>query len=591
MSNVYRVWKSYLSPERRNITEAIFCALAVAISTSCLGFVLGPAVDLLFHSPQAKKTVEVLPLLFREATLDHPIIVVPSLIIFVTLCRFFAQRGMTVALTHLGNRLVGRFQKEVFSSLVRSDISRIHNSHSGEHVAAILYDADLVREAASTGVIQFIQSVLIVFGCLTAMFFYDWSMALAVLLSGPVVGIITSKYLKATRRAATGAMTETAALSKALIESLGGVKVIQMLGMEASEEDRVGQVIDRRQTHLVKGAVARSMAAPATEAISGFLLAGLLGYAGWRALNGQISVGGLIGFITALGMAAQALRQLMGLQGTFSLGLSATNRLFEVLDFENSITDASGQLAAFPSGPHNIRFEKVSFGYKDQKLFEDLSFDIPARQSVAIVGPSGTGKSTLVNLLPRFFDVKRGRITINGTDIRRMSLSDLRANISFVTQEAFLFDTSIFQNIAFGKIDANHDEIVEAAKLADAHSFIMDLPDGYETRVGQGGSSLSGGQKQRISMARAFLQNAPILLLDEPTSALDQGAEERIQHGLSRLMSNKTTIIVAHRLSTIRNASKIVVLSQGKIAESGTHDELMERNGYYYSLIASRTAN
>ncbi len=583
-----RVWAQYLAPQRGLVTGAVVCAIVVAVVTSFFALWLGLSVDLLFHSPSVDKPLQYVSADLRDWLKTHPLIIVPAVIAIATIIRFIAQRSLTLLLNHIGNTMVGKIQGQLFSRLIHADLGRLQTAHSGEYLSSVLYDADLVREAASTGTVQYVQSGLMVIGGIGTMLVYDWTMTLAVLVTGPIIGLVMGRYLKLTRKAAQGAMAETSTLSTAIMESLDGVKIIKISNQEAAEEARVGAVIDRRQGHIIKGANARSMAAPATEMLTGLLMAGLLAYAGWRAASGHITSGGLFAFIAALGAASQALRQLAGLQGTFSQGMTAARRLFSALDIKPEIVSAA-DAKSLPRDFTDIVFDRAGFSYNSAgPVLKDVSFTATAGQSIALVGPSGSGKSTLLNLIPRFFDLSSGDIRFDALSHRDISLKSLRDSIALVTQDPFLFDDTIRANIAYGKPGATTAEIEQAAKDAAAAEFIATLPQGYDTRVGEAGSRLSGGQKQRIAIARAFLKDAPLLLLDEATSALDTQSEAKVQQALERLMQGRTTFVVAHRLSTIRHCDQILVLDQGEIVERGTHDALVKSGGLYSRLAATQ---
>ncbi len=578
-----RVWAEYLAPQKSLLTVAVACAVVVAITTTVLVDWIQPAIELLFRQP-LEATYRGLP----AWVVNHPMIVVPSVFAVAALVRFGGQRGLAVSLNRIGNRLAGRIQAQLFSRLVHADLGRLQKAHSGQYLSSVLYDADLVREAASVGIVQYAQSVLIVLGGLYNMFSVDWSMTLAVLLIGPILGAVMGRYLRATSRAAKGAMAETSTLSTAIMESLDGVKIVKISNQETAEEARVGEVIARRQGHLIKGANARSMAAPATEVLTGLLLAGLFAYAGWRAQGGHVDAGGFFKFIIALGTAGQGLRQLAGLQGTFSQGMTAARRLFAALDIKPEITDAA-KVQHLPRDFKALSFDHAGFSYDTAgPVLKDVTFTAQAGQSIALVGPSGSGKSTLLNLIPRFFDLTSGTIRFDGISHRDIGLKSLRDGIALVTQDPFLFDDTIRANIAYGNPGASQAQIEQAAKDAAADEFIAQLPGGFDTRVGEAGARLSGGQKQRIAIARAFLKNAPLLLLDEATSALDTQSEIKVQQALERLMKGRTTLVVAHRLSTIRHADQILVLDKGEIVERGTHDALIKANGLYARLAATQ---
>ncbi len=576
---IARLWTQYLSQQVVSVAIAVVSAIVVALSTTAAALWLDPAINLLFNAKPDGFT-RALPPIIRQ----HAMISVPLTIIVIAIIRFAGQRGVTKALNKVGNTLVGRIQSELFSRLVHADLGRLQKAHSGEYLSSVLYDADQVRDAASTGAVAYLQAALTVLGTLVAMFYMDWSMTLIVLALGPVIGMVMGRYLKLTRKAAEGAMAETSSLSTAIMESLDGIKIIKISNRETAEEARVGAVIDRRQGHLIKGANARSMAAPATEVLSGFLLAGLLAFAGWQAATDHLTAGGFTAFVGAFMTASQNLRQMTGLQGTFSLGMTAARRLFAALDIQPEITETSGAVA-LPADFTSVTFDHAGFAYNSAAaVLKDVSFTARSGETVALVGPSGSGKSTLLNLLPRFFDLTSGAIRFDGLDHRDIAINSLRSRIALVTQDPFLFDDTIRANIAYGNERASQAEIEQAARDAAAFDFITALPQGFDTRAGEAGSRLSGGQKQRIAIARAFLKNAPLLLLDEATSALDTQSEIQVQTALERLMKGRTTFVVAHRLSTVRGADQILVLDGGEIVERGTHDTLIRHGGLYARL-------
>lgn len=580
---ISRIWAQYLRQQTSSLTVAVVSAIVVALSTAAVAWWLDPAVNLLFRAPPDAATL-MLPPVVRQ----HPMLAVPGVIILIAVIRFAGQRGVTKALNKVGNTLVGHIQRQLFSRLVHADLGRLQKAHSGEYLSSVLYDADQVRDAASTGAVMYLQAALTVVGTLITMFYMDWSMTLIVLLIGPLIGAVMGRYLKLTRTAAEGAMAETSSLSTAVMESLDGVKIVKISNRETSEEARIGEVIDRRQYHLIKGANARSMAAPATEVLSGFLIAGLLAFAGWRAATGHLTTGGFTSFVGAFMTASQNLRQMTGLQGTFSQGMTAARRLFAALDIQPEITETPGAVA-LPPDFQAITFDHAGFAYSPAApVLKDVSFTVHAGETVALVGPSGSGKSTLLNLLPRFFDLSEGHIRFDGLDLRDIALTSLRSRIALVTQDPFLFDDTLRANIAYGNEGAGDAEIEQAARDAAAYDFITAMPQGLDTRAGEAGSRLSGGQKQRIAIARAFLKNAPLLLLDEATSALDTQSEIQVQAALERLMKGRTTFVVAHRLSTVRNADQILVLDHGRIIERGTHDTLVAKGGLYAQLAETQ---
>jgi subfamily B ATP-binding cassette protein MsbA len=397
------------------------------------------------------------------------------------------------------------------------------------------------------------------------------------------------RFSKRTTKAAKGAMAETSALSSAIMESLDGVRVVKIENREAYEEARVDEVVRRRQSHLTKGANARAYAAPATELLMTLITAAVIAYAGWRSEHGHMTVGAFVAFMGALGMASQSLRQLANLQTVFAEGMSAARRLFAALDVEPEVREEAGA-HLLPKGEATIRFEHVGFAYgpAGAPTLSDVSFEVRRGETVALVGPSGGGKSTILNLIPRFYDPTSGRVLVDGHDLRHVTLTSLRDQIALVIQEPFLFDDTIRANIGYARPEASQAEIEQAAREAAAHDFILTLPQGYDTPVGEAGARLSGGQRQRIAIARAFLKDAPILLLDEATSALDTESEAQVQAALKRLMAGRATILIAHRLSTVRGADRIYVIDKGRIVETGDHQGLVRKRGLYARLARNQ---
>ncbi|MEI6440056.1 MAG: ABC transporter ATP-binding protein [Alphaproteobacteria bacterium] len=566
-----RIARVYMAPRWRTWSAAMVAAIIVAGLSAKLIQILEPAINDLIvnHKPGA-------------------LTVIPLTIAALAIGRGLAQVIQASLVNEIGNAVVGQVQVQLFGRLVRADLARLRTQHSGEYVSSVLYDAGLIREAATSGVINYTQHLLTVMGAVTVMVANDLYLSLTLLVAAPLATGIMRRFAKRTTKAAKGAMAETSALSTAVMESLDGVRVVKIENREAFEEARVAEVVQRRQAHLVQGANARARAAPATETLMTLITAAVIAYAGWRSQSGGMNVGSFVAFIGALGLASQSLRQLANLQTVFAEGLSAARRLFSALDIEPEIQDQAGA-KPLPLGQATIAFNAVSFAYGEgEPVLEAVSLTVRRGETVALVGPSGGGKTTLLNLIPRFYDVTQGRVNIDGTDIRNVTLSSLRHQIALVTQEPFLFDDTVRANIAYAKPDATQAEIEAAASAAAAHDFILGLTKGYDTLVGEAGARLSGGQRQRIAIARAFLKNAPILLLDEATSALDTESEAQVQAALARLMAGRTTMLIAHRLSTVRNADRIHVIDQGRIVETGTHDQLIAQQGLYARLAQSQ---
>lgn len=576
-----RMWREFLQPRWKGFVVSMISAVIVARLTVMLGEYVQPAVDQLIVKPQ-----------------PGALIWVPLTIAAMAVARGVFQVVQASLINRIGNGVVGDMQTRLFGRLVRADLARLRGAHSGSYVSSVLYDAGLIREAATTGVVNYVREGLTVVITLWALLKGDPFLAIAVLVVVPAVSAIIRNFSKRTTKAAKGAMGETSNLSTAIMESLDGVKIVKMENREAYEEGRVAAVVARRQRHLIKGSNARAMAAPATELFSQLIIAVVFAYAGWRALTGAlvvgpltlppITAGGFLKFVILLGIAAQSLRQVANLQTVFSEGFTAARRLFEALDVAPTIVDPT-DAKVLPAGEGTIALDHVTFSYGAEiPALSDVSIQARKGETVALVGPSGGGKSSILNLIPRFYDVTAGAVTIDGHDVRAVTLASLRDRIALVTQEPFLFDDSIRANIAYARPSASQLEIEAAARQAAAHDFILELPEGYDTAVGEAGARLSGGQRQRIAIARAFLKDAPILLLDEATSALDTESEAQVQAALERLMAGRTTILIAHRLSTVKNADRIYVIERGRVVETGSHAELVRAGGLYARLAKAQ---
>ena len=566
-----RIAQVYLKPRWKGFALALVAAVIVAFSSAKLVQILEPAInDLLVEQKPGA------------------IWAIPLAIAGYAILRGVAQVTQASLVNRIGNGVVGDVQVQLFGKLVRADLARLRGQHSGAYVSSVLYDAGLIREAATSGLVNYTQHFLTVIGAVLVMLSNDPILTLAILLAAPLATGIMRRFSKKTTKAARGAMAETSALSTAIMESLDGVRVVKIENREAFEEARVAEVVARRQAHLVKGANARAAAAPATETLMTLIVAAVMAYAGWRAASGAMNVGAFVAFIGALGMASQSLRQLANLQTVFAEGLAGARRLFAALDVEPLIREPVSPLPLTRSDGA-IAFDNVSFAYGEgAPALTGVSLTARRGETVALVGPSGGGKSTILNLIPRFYDVTAGQVSVDGTDVRDLAMASLRDQIALVTQEPFLFDDTIRANIAYARPAASQAEIEAAARAAAAHDFIESLPEGYATLVGEAGARLSGGQRQRIAIARAFLKDAPILLLDEATSALDTESEAQVQAALTRLMAGRTTMLIAHRLSTVRGADRIYVIDKGQVVETGDHASLVRAEGLYARLAKSQ---
>jgi subfamily B ATP-binding cassette protein MsbA len=565
---VRRLLRDYVGRQWGLLAVAILCMLATSAISGLVPLLLNLEVKLIFLRHQAEM---LLPMSLA--------------VVGVVVCRAITLFFGRMWLDSLGERTVATAQAQMFSRLIRRDLADLNAVHSGQFVSNFLYDAQVMRDGLTQGIAAiFLEAVqLVVY--LAYVLISDWQLGALALIVLPGVAWAMERLGGSMRRAATRGMRETGDLSVVLSEAMDGRRIIKAYGLEAHSIARVDARLKTRLRTLLKAVRLRAAAAPVTDLFLGVVVGVVLFVAGWQALHGQITLNAFAGFLTALILAQQPLRNLSQLWPTASAGMAATVRMFDAIDARPAIVNQPGAQSLIPKGGA-VSFREVSFAYHADAgdTLSGVTLDIPAGKKIALVGPSGAGKTTIFNLLLRFYETDGGAIALDGQEIKSVTLESLRAAISVVTQEAVLFDETIADNIALGKPGALLGEIKAAARNAAAHDFIEAMPEGYDTKVGEGGLKLSGGQRQRVAIARAMLRNAPILLLDEATSALDAESERQVQESLSRLMKGRTTIVIAHRLSTVVDADRIYVLEKGRVVQSGSHAELLAADGLYASL-------
>ena len=514
----------------------------------------------------------------------------PPAIVILALVKGLALFAQTVQVNALALRVTTDLQKDMARTLIEADLAVLSREPAGAFMSRIMNDLNLVREAAVRLANNLVRDLLTVIVLIGAMVWLDWLMAVVVLAVYPLAMQPIIRIGARQRRASGNLQEHMEEVTSLLAETLQGARMVKAYQLEAAETARTRTAFDGLYSRLVGLLTGRAKIDPILEVVGGLAVGGVVALAGWRVANGQLQVGDVIAFITTLILLVQPVRGIGTLNAVTQEALAAAERVLTLLDRPRLVADMPGA-ADLGDVKGDVTFDSVGFAY--DTAAEDgppalAGVDFTARrgETVALVGPSGAGKSTVINLLPRFFDVTAGRISIDGTDIGSVTLDSLRRNVALVGQDAVLFDDTIAANIAFGRPDATHDEIVAAAKAAAAHDFITALDGGYEAQVGAMGNRLSGGQRQRISIARAMLKDAPILLLDEATAALDADSEQQVQAALARLQAGRTTLVVAHRLSTIRDADQILVMDGGGIVERGTHDELLAMKGLYARLVS-----
>lgn len=516
----------------------------------------------------------------REANV---VIWAPVAVIVATVIRAIALWAQAVLSQSVALKVLRDLQQAMFAKLMDVDFARHAREEPGRLVSRFTNDINIVSEALVRGGQSIIRDTLTLIGAVLSMLWFDWVLTLVVVGAFALAGRPLQLIAKRAMRQTHVAQEQIGELSALLIETFSFARVVKTYALEEREKTRAGAAFEARRKISMKLAYSRAGTVPLLEIVGGLALAGVLWIAGFRILGGAMTIGDLMGMIAAVGVAAPAARALGQTNTLVSEASAALQRIFGLIDEPVAILDKPGAKAlALQEG--RVAFEHVSFTYGDAPALNDVSFTVAPGETVAFVGPSGAGKSTIFNLLPRLYDATGGHVRIDGQDVRDVQVASVRAAISLVAQEAALFNDTIRANIALGRPGATYAEIEEAAKNAAAHDFIVDLPNGYDTIAGDRGSNLSGGERQRIALARAFLRDAPILLLDEATSALDAESEAKVQDALARLSKGRTVLVIAHRLSTVRDADRILVLDGGRIVEFGAHGDLMARNGLYTRL-------
>ncbi len=565
--------RDYLGAQGPLLALAIVCMLVSSAMTMALAYVVQPAIKGLFLVKDAS-ALWIVPL---EAVS----------ILWIRAASFYGQQAL---LGSIGERLVAAVHLDMFKKLIRRDLSSLNEIHSGQFVSNFLYDATLMRDAINKGVAAIGLELVQLIGLASLMIYQAWKLALLSVIVLPLVAWAMERIGGSMRRATKRAMEETGNLSTTLAEALDGRRIIKAYGLEQHSSERMEERLRARLKHLLKMVRTAAAPIPTADIFVGIVVAFTLAFAGYLSFHHELEVDRFASFLAALLLAQQPIRNLSQIWTLTASGMTAAHRVFAVMDDQPQIVDApSAEVLSVKPAPQGgaISFRDVTFAYHADTgapALNHVSFDAKPGQKIALVGPSGAGKTTVLGLLLRFYDVDSGAIAIDGHDIRKVTLESLRSNIALVTQEPILFDETIADNIAVGREGASRAEIEKAAKAAAAHEFIQALANGYDTRVGEGGLKLSGGQRQRIAIARAMLRDAPILLLDEATSSLDTESERQVQTALATLMKDRTTIVIAHRLSTVQDADRIHVLQRGGVVESGTHAELMLRGGLYARL-------
>lgn len=505
-------------------------------------------------------------------------------IIVVFVIRGIFLYGQTYLMSYVGQHVVVDIRKEVFKKIQRLSMSFYDKNKTGTIMSYVTNDVNALQSAMVDNVVELVTESVILVSSIGAMIYLDWQLFLFTLCTFPVVLLFIDYFGKKIRKSGAWIQEATADLTSVLQESVSSARVVKSFVRENYEIERFETENNDNFRAYMKNAQLMATLTPVIEFVAAVGVAAILWFGGNSVIQGHITAGSLVAFLTYAVNISNPIKRLSKVIGNIQKAMAAAQRVFDVLDLPEEITNAENAVALPPVKGH-VKFDKVSFGYNPEEIvLHDFSFESKPGQVIAFVGPSGAGKSTVASLLPRFYDVNEGSVTIDGQDVRTVTLESLREQVGIVPQETVLFNGTVYDNILYGRLDATKEEVEAAAKAANAHKFIMNLSEGYNTKLGDRGVNISGGQRQRIAIARAILKNPQILILDEATSALDTESEQVVQEALDRLMVGRTSFVIAHRLSTIKNADKILVLDKGHLVEQGTHEELLNKGGLYAHL-------
>ncbi|HCH57881.1 MAG TPA: ABC transporter permease [Rhodospirillaceae bacterium] len=571
---VRRLLRNQLWPQRKRIFLTFLCMVLVAGTSASMIYLLKDVVDQV--------------LIARDRSMLY---LLPAAIIGLAIISGMAGYFEAINMEIIGHRMVANLQTSMYRGVIRADLQFFHDNSVGNLISRFINDANLLRYSMAKALTGLVKDSLLVIFLSMILIFHNWSLALLTVFVFPLALYPIVRIGKRIRKISRNTQVETGDLTTILDETFQGARHVKAYTMEQRETERASDAIERVFVLTRKAARVQAISRPLMESLGGIALACAILYGGLQVIDGTMTTGELASFMAALLAAYKPMKNIANLNATLQQGLAAAQRVFSVLDLRSNITEREDARPILNTRG-KIRFEDVHFRYTDKSTaLNGINLDIEAGKTVALVGPSGAGKSTILNLIPRFYDVESGKVTIDGQDVRDLTMESLRNNIALVSQEILLFDDTVRANIAYGKPDATEEEIVRAAADAGAAEFISEFPDGYDTHVGGRGAKLSGGQRQRIAIARAMLKDAPILLLDEATSALDTETERQVQAALSRLKEGRTTLVIAHRLSTIVDADCIFLMENGRVMETGTHAELVVKTGAYAKLYAMQFAD
>ncbi len=572
-----RLWHDYIRPQKAKLVLAATGMVLCAAADASNAYLLKPAIDQIF--------------LDRSATM---LIIIPLAVIGIAVINAFATYGQNILMRQIGQRIIANMQTELFVHCLRADLALFHDQAPGRLISRFTNDIQMMRAAVSNVLTGVAKEAMTTVFLIAVMIYQSPLLSIGAVILFPVAVHPILRMGRRMRKLSDQTQEELGQLTARLDETFQGVRLVKAYAQEERESERAREVIENLHTLYMKSARVQVLSSPLMELLTSVAIAGVIYYGGTQVMEGHTTPGAFVSFIAALLMAYRPVKSIANLNTQLQEGLAAAARLYTVLDTTPTVADAP-EAKELVVERGTVRFDHARFCYdtndcKARGALEDFTLDVPAGTMVALVGPSGAGKSTVFNLMLRFYDLQQGSVTIDGQELRDVTQRSLRESIAYVSQDTVLFDDSVAANISYSRPEASREDVIRAAKQANADEFITAMPEGYDTPIGPGGVKLSGGQRQRLAIARAILKDAPILLLDEATSALDSESEKLVQAALEVLMRGRTTLVIAHRLSTVLHADRICVMQAGNIVEQGTHAELLQQGGLYAHLYHQQFA-
>ncbi|HOV84724.1 MAG TPA: lipid A export permease/ATP-binding protein MsbA [Syntrophobacteraceae bacterium] len=563
---IYRRLLNLVTPHWRRLALAMICMLGVAACTAASAYLIKPVLDDIF--------------VFKKMGMLK---ILPLLVLMLFVVKGVCAWGNAYWMSYVGQHIIAQLRQDLYSHMQTLSLSFFDRMPTGVLMSRITNDVSQLQDAVTDSITGLLKDSFSILGLTVVVFYRDWQLALIAMAVLPFAFYPIVKFGRMLRRISRSSQQSMGEISVILHETISGNRIVKAFGMEEYEIRRFGEANRRFLGYAMRSAVVKAMSSPIMEFLGGLGIVFIIWYGGYSVIQGVSTPGNFFSFLAALLLLYEPVKRLSKMNNALQQGVAAAVRVYEILDTEPEIRDRPNASVLGPVS-RGISLRNVSFHYGDQPVLKGIHLEIGVGEVVAIVGVSGAGKTTLVNLIPRFYDVTEGAVLIDGTDIREVTLASLRSRIAMVTQQSILFNDTVRNNIAYGDVRKTDEEIIAAAKAANAYDFILRLPEGFDTVIGEQGMRLSGGERQRICIARALLKDAPILILDEATSSLDSESELEVQKALENLMAGRTTLVIAHRLSTVKNADRIIALVDGRIAEEGRHEELLRGDTEYRRL-------